>query len=507
MTHLQINKSYISMLALALASACSGDDPHGDEGSNAESNNADSSNADSNNADSNSNEDNDNNPCPDNDSDGLSDCDEVNVHGTSPEHADTDGDGFSDYAEIHDLGFDPSVNNFKFNPRIADVPKLAVQITTNPDINVQFTETDGSETEIGTERTSTQASTLITTNTSTNGLTKENTHNPNASVGVDAKGPSAGVGYSFKNATTREHVTVWSKQLIEENIEVERETEQYLESHEVTSSSGSLSYAVTISNEGHLAFTVDNLVLSSLFTSQDEGSVFEPVGNLSVDTEFSSFPSFTLGPSGQSENLIVRSGELDLSTTRRLLKSTGSLVSEVASYELLDADGRPYGHQETTIHSRTAMVLIDHLPTSELGQDSYLVATQAVPGQSGIRVADAFEQILAIPYATTAGRLTKVRDEAEEGDIQSSWLVVHVTDDGTTQTSETYDRNDAYDFESLELHAGDVLHLVYLADEDGDGLGARQEITHGTDPRNPDTDDDGLTDGAEVEGWEVKVGK
>src|SRR5262249_38598488 len=35
-------------------------------------------------------------------------------------------------------------------------------------------------------------------------------------------------------------------------------------------------------------------------------------------------------------------------------------------------------------------------------------------------------------------------------------------------------------------------------DQDGDGLTALQEFQHGTDPHNPDTDGDGLSDGEEV---------
>ncbi|MCH8345839.1 MAG: hypothetical protein IIC87_02795 [Chloroflexi bacterium] len=50
-------------------------------------------------------------PPADTDSDGLSDDDEINIHGTDPNNPDTDGDGLSDGAEVNVHGTDPLVSD------------------------------------------------------------------------------------------------------------------------------------------------------------------------------------------------------------------------------------------------------------------------------------------------------------------------------------------------------------------------------------------------------------
>lgn len=54
------------------------------------------------------------------------------------------------------------------------------------------------------------------------------------------------------------------------------------------------------------------------------------------------------------------------------------------------------------------------------------------------------------------------------------------------------------------FHGGQNCYIMTAAplpigsDRDGDGLNAKEEAMHGTDPNNPDTDGDGATDGVEV---------
>ena len=45
-----------------------------------------------------------------------------------------------------------------------------------------------------------------------------------------------------------------------------------------------------------------------------------------------------------------------------------------------------------------------------------------------------------------------------------------------------------------------MLHLVYVQDQDRDGLGDRSELVYGTDPNDPDSDDDTCGDSQEVGG-------
>lgn len=52
-----------------------------------------------------------------------------------------------------------------------------------------------------------------------------------------------------------------------------------------------------------------------------------------------------------------------------------------------------------------------------------------------------------------------------------------------------------------------ILNIPYDSDADNDGVGYGQEISFGTDPNNPDTDGDGYSDKAEIDGEYNPLGK
>lgn len=59
---------------------------------------------------------------------------------------------------------------------------------------------------------------------------------------------------------------------------------------------------------------------------------------------------------------------------------------------------------------------------------------------------------------------------------------------------------------AIGLSVALIAATILLADWDGDGLAGYQELLHGTDMFNPDTDNDGLPDNTEVWGWIVNLG-
>ena len=63
-------------------------------------------------------------------------------------------------------------------------------------------------------------------------------------------------------------------------------------------------------------------------------------------------------------------------------------------------------------------------------------------------------------------------------------------------TNKDIDKDGLLDGEEVKYH-GDI----YSNDTDGDGLSDGEEVKNGTDVGNPDTDGDGLSDGTEVHGW------
>ena len=247
-----------------------------------------------------------------------------------------------------------------------------------------------------------------------------------------------------------------------------------------------------------MAFTLSNLVLSAVMADPSDPGAFGPIGNLTLEN-VDGFPSTTLGPGGALEGLVFSNDLLNVATTKKLLGDSSGMVTKVGIYEVLNEEGVSYTHNETAIGAKTATVLVDY--GTDLEQ--YLVATNIDPDNLGVTVGSIMRDVLRIPYGLAASNgLSQVRDRGTDPAINSSWMVVHLSDDGINQFGTVYDNSADYDFNSLVIKAGQVLHLVYLEDADGDGLGIREEIFYGTEPNNADTDGDGLSDFDEVKtGW------
>lgn len=102
---------------------------------------------------------------PDTDSDGLPDCYEDSI-GTSIFDVDTDGDNLSDYEEVVNKAFDPQANNFQFNPLIADLPTISIDLTTVPEISINYTTSQGQSSTITNTESTEIASQVRTSQTS-----------------------------------------------------------------------------------------------------------------------------------------------------------------------------------------------------------------------------------------------------------------------------------------------------------------------------------------------------
>jgi hypothetical protein len=62
------------------------------------------------------------------------------------------------------------------------------------------------------------------------------------------------------------------------------------------------------------------------------------------------------------------------------------------------------------------------------------------------------------------------------------------------------------DFDSLVLRAGEQYNLTFVQDRDLDGVWAREEFLHGSSDLDANTDNDGLTDAEEIQqGWIVQI--
>ena len=451
----------------------------------------------------------------DTDGDGLSNCEEYDL-GTAQHLADTDGDGLTDFEEVVELGFSPDNNNYKFNPRIADTPKVRVDITSAPKLALLYTSSTGQEISHGVERSTNSAATTTQGSSDSNSQAVEHSETVGASltVGTEVSFPGgasasaeATASYESSVATTRESSHSWSREQSQENSNGMAEATTAATSAGSEIHGGSLSVTVDVVNEGDVAYTLSNVALSAYMTTPGRQQKVSPVGGLSFDTALD-FPEFTYAPGQHNGPFIFANKNLDTATAEALVGDSTNLNLRVVAYELTDEDGRSFTHDQTEIFARTATIIVDYNVVdggpNTLTSERYQVATNTDPSRLRISATDALADTLSIPFTVDAdGSLVSVRELENNTETQGHWVVVHKSTDGVLDTIAKYSESEgAYDFASLELKSGDVMHLIYIEDIDGDGLGTRMEAAYGTDVEDPDSDNDGLLDGEEVNDYQ-----
>ncbi|MGF1464718.1 MAG: LamG-like jellyroll fold domain-containing protein [Sandaracinaceae bacterium] len=418
------------------------------------------------------------------DRDGLSDAEEKRL-GTSPHLADTDGDGFDDYREVVELSFDPRQDPYRFNPLIADVPRLSFELTSVP--TIWAVGSDQRTFGISEATSSARAYTTSRTDSSTHAV--EMTHT--GSAGISLAGPS--LGYSFSHSTTDETSVSFTA---ETTREMRREL-ALSQSSTSTLTGGRIAVTGDIRNEGHLAFTLTGLSLSVLQRDGQERTAFRPISALQPEGS-TTFPVRTLGPNQAMEQVILGDDDLPVRLAQELLADPRGLVLQVSSYELVDADGIPYSHATTEIGTRTALVLIDY--GVEEGADRFLVATNRDRRRGrfpGVTLDEVFATLdLDVELGTS--EVLRIGAHAADPARNASWAMNLVR----AQDQEA----EPGAIGGVVLRAGDVAHFVFVEDADGDGLGRREEFLYRTDPEATDSDGDGFSDYEEVrEGWAVAV--
>src|SRR6185369_13742135 len=142
------------------------------------------------------------------------------------------------------------------------------------------------------------------------------------------------------------------------------------------------------------------------------------------------------------------------------------------------------------INSRTAQIVIDYAGLRS--PERYQIATNANPNSPGITAGHALRDILRIPFEAgpidfggqlKVGLLDLRNDPSVRADKQknSFWLAVRTRGNGVNRKVTRYNMLEKdYNFEDIQLKAGDTLYLVYMEDKDGDGVFSRQERLMGT---------------------------
>jgi len=413
---------------------------------------------------------------------------QISQFGTSPVLDDTDGDGISDAREINELGFDPDINPYRFNPLVADVPRLGLILRSPPSVRLFLTDAVAETKTFEVDRTYQTTVDVIQSKTDT--VTESISLGQDTAVDTVFSGGVAGdvtvTDSILKTMSDAVEIDFTHEQSVE-NRKIVTEIEAFEKDHTITASGGVIKFTVEIQNNGNVAFQVVTLVLSVVMPDPSHPGKFLPVANLVAETIppfYDPYPPYVIPPGGRFQAVVFANTTLDLETAKKFLSDAKSLIVSVAGLELLDADGVPFAFRFQDINSRTAEVVIDYAGLRS--PERYMVATNADPSKPGITAGHALRDILRIPFEAgptdyggqqKTGLLDLRNDPNVRADKQknSFWLVVRIRGSGVNKQVVKFNMlTKDYDFENIPLKAGDALFLVYMEDKDGDGVFSRQ---------------------------------
>ncbi len=457
----------------------------------------------------------------DDDSDGLSNFDELNRFMTDPKKADSDGDGWDDGKELG--WFSPQADPRKFNPLIADLPSLEIEQVETPEIRMVQTvsETESEEVVVteGGEFSSgyTQSKTFATSVGMEHGWELGFSQ----SFGQEGKDWKWEIGFeqSVHGSYTTESVNETGAEWSRENVSSfeQAETRAREQSREIAG--GYVDVAINVLNNSNIAYTVKSMTLAAYSLNYSARKRFNFLGNLNLEDNDAVFQQFTLEP-GSPTNAPMNfiNSNLDYQTVRDWATRAHGLVLEVSGFKItmFDEDGaeKDFTHELTATAALTAKIRIDHGP-GVVNKDPYELNV-ATLGRYNVNttgpddryfpvtLADLLETA-RIPYEEGEydgnHGLVSVDGVAHEPDSNGFWYVV-LTDINDKVFSVLSVEGLSYSVSDLEVLTGEIVDVIYSKDSDQDGLPARLENVLGISDSDVDSDDDGLWDGEEVNGWE-----
>lgn len=437
-------------------------------------------------------------PATDEDRDGLSNCLEARL-GTNWAEDDTDGDGYTDYEELNIYAFDPENNNFKFNPRIADLPVVHIEMLAPPALGLITETASGSENQVQIETStgSSDTSGWSSGGASVYGTEFSTTFGTEVSAGFEAGilGGSVTVSQEWTTTSYTEETYTWSKEAMSTKEVGYSEAVNTIDSESETITGGVISVPVKICNAGYVAFDLEYFAISAYRINPWTQTIQSAVGNMDFDTSFNHFPAHAFAPQQCSEPMVFLNDRLDVNTIEDLIYNSFGLQTGVVGLAV-KPDGQSGTQSLTTVFARTASVMFDYSgPDAQFLSETRQVAT-AIGGETRITALFALEDIMRMDLELdSSGRLQRARTVANDPEIEGYWSLMHIHDDGVQDPQvDVYNRDDDYDLRTLEIKSGDTLRFVYVVDQDDDGLTDRTESLLGTDPLAVDTDHDGYTD-------------
>ena len=447
----------------------------------------------------------------DDDGDGLSDWEELNVWHTDPSNPDTDGDGWNDKDETGLY----SKNEEKFNPLVADVPLLDIVFEGNPAIYYLYetSTTTGNSEEVST----TDGTTRSVTDGSSHTKSREETHGwefgaeYSYSWQSGQKGASVAVHGNYSGSVARGDEYSYSKEMSEEFSKEWSNTRSTSSETGKSVSGGKIVIPLRFKNPSNIAYTVENATIAIGRTPTNSSEAVIPIEGRLIENVG------TITPKGQSGIYNV-SVELDLENTENLLKWSSGINLQVSGYKIAMSGGREdFTEALTKVKAQTAAVYIDWGVGSGYDPVTYNVAVKNQYNMNATSIENKylksslkyiFDTVLCYKentdYVLDNGMLKEIYRIANGNDYKAGgWFISHHYTKQGKRLRDIYSpfSNEGYNLANIQVSVGDEISIIYCVDNDGDGVPLHEERFYGTSDTTDDTDGDGLTDKEEIYGW------
>ena len=423
---------------------------------------------------------------------------------TSPTLADTDGDSYSDYYEIIEAGGD-------FNPLVADLPQLELSLVGTADLVVNIGYTNSAQQadtkSVGLEKGTSSSDTNYQSNV------RKVWHKYDQSVslsgGYDKDGFSASVKLkaSFEEGSATTKTTGWSKTSSQNSQKTYNDAVQTAREQGRSVEGGSITMGVEVANTGDLTYNLSDLAVTALQRDPNDPASFKTIATLKLADPLGA-GGVSLAPNQKTGTLEVKADLTAANVVLGLMADPSSLLFEIGTFTISNEQKVDFNFLEQVTDAQTGLVVVDFGNGNVI---SKRVATNVMRENgsiTGIKLSDALNT-LGVDFTTqttevagsTVTVLTSVTDPATgstvavDGANNSFWATLKTADTTGPVTQ---------NFEEIRLEAGKAAYLLYVTDQDEDGLYLRDETLHGTLDTNKDTDGDGRSDGDEVKtGWKV----
>lgn len=471
----------------------------------------------------------------DSDNDSISDFEEKFKYETNPWDSDTDGDGWSDKEEI--MKFNAKYP-LSWNPKIADIPKLSMELVRTPDIFLNVTTNENETQTQSTSLGESQAASFVCTKggSITSSVQTTLTNKMGISTSMEFGGTgivktnlgfSADLTSALASSSTRG--ASWSEANTKTLTKNYNKAETESQSQGKSISGSSIFMQLKLKNTGNIAYNVENISVAASIASKLGENIhiaeLLPCG----DTETRKIGTLNVGDSTTS---LFCNRKVPRSYTESLIKTPGVIFTDAIEKTLTykwPNSMTPYDftHTYTNVAAKTAHISIDYgLPLDKIDKNKdFHVSTKNRLDNNSSSMEDVYEKT-SLAEALKIAKVNFVEGEIRppkksqadnkktyygiksidgvtfNADRNAYWSIIiknHNTPDEITVYTPFQNSNV---LDSIFITSGDEILITFNEDYDGDLVPLSVEMLYGTSDNDVDSDKDSLSDREEIYGWE-----